>query len=51
VDNYYPAYIISYPYPVLYLILTLSYPAHQTDPIITFHYQPSKPLVSKSMLM
>jgi hypothetical protein len=32
VDNYYPAYIISYPYPVLYPILTLSYPAHQTGP-------------------
>ena len=32
VDNYYPAYIISYPYPVSYPILTLSYPAHQTGP-------------------
>jgi hypothetical protein len=30
VDNYYPAYVISYSYPVLYSILTLSYPAHQT---------------------
>jgi hypothetical protein len=33
-DNYYPAYIISYLYPVLYPIMTLSYPVHQTDPYI-----------------
>jgi hypothetical protein len=33
-NNYYPAYIISYLYPVLYPIMTLPYPAHQTGPYI-----------------